>query len=68
MQDAALTEQIIGCAIKVHQTLGPGFLESVCEKALAHELCKAGLQVECQRVAKVVYDGILVGDFIADMV
>ncbi len=68
MQDATLTEQIIGCAIKVHKTLGPGFLESVYEKALTHELCKAGLQVECHRVAKVVYDGILVGDFVADMV
>jgi GxxExxY protein len=67
MQDEALTEQIIGCAIRVHQTLGPGFLESVYEKALAHELSKAGLQVECKRAAKVVYDGILVGDFIADM-
>jgi GxxExxY protein len=48
--------------------LGPGFLESVYQKALAHELSKAGLQVECQRAAKVIYDGILVGDFIADMV
>ena len=68
MLDAALTEQIIGCAIKVHNTLGPGLLESVYEKALAHELGKAGLQVECQRAAQVVYDGILVGDFIANMV
>jgi GxxExxY protein len=48
--------------------LGPGFLESVYQKALAHELSKIGLQVECQRAAKVVYDGIHVGDFIADMV
>ncbi len=47
--------------------MGPGFLESVYEKALAHELSKAGLQVECQRAAKVVYDGIGGGDFVADM-
>jgi GxxExxY protein len=67
MNDAALTEQIIGCAMRVHRTLGPGFLESVYEKALAHELSKAGLQVECQRAAKVVYDGIVVDDFVADM-
>jgi len=46
MQHAALTEEIIGCAMKVHQTLGPGFLESVYAKALAHELSKTGLQVE----------------------
>ncbi len=61
MHNAALTETIIGCAIKVHKTLGPGFLESVYEKALAHELSKAGLQVECQRPVKVTYDGIVVG-------
>jgi len=67
MQNAALTETIIGCAIKVHKTLGPGFLESVYEKALAHELSKAGLQVECQRPVKVTYDGIVVGDFVVDM-
>ena len=67
MQDAALTEKIIGCAIRVHQTLGPGFLESVYHKSLAHELSKAGLKVECQRAVQVVYDGIAVGDFIADM-
>lgn len=67
MQNAALTETIIGCAIKVHKTLGPGFLESVYEKAVAHELSKAGLQVECQRPVKVTYDGIVVGDFVVDM-
>jgi GxxExxY protein len=67
MKEAALTEEIIGCAMKIHQTLGPGFLESVYQKALAHELSKAGLKVDCQRAVKVVYDGIVVGDFIADM-
>jgi GxxExxY protein len=67
MQDAALTETIIGCAMKVHHALGPGFLESVYEKALAHELSKAGLQVECQQAVKVTYDGVVVGDFVADM-
>jgi GxxExxY protein len=67
MQDATLTETVIGCAMKVHQALGPGFLESVYEKALAHELSKAGLQVECQQPVKVTYDGVVVGDFVADM-
>lgn len=67
MEKAKLTEKIIGCAMKVHQVLGPGFLESVYEKALAHELRKAGLKVECQHPIKVVYDGIVVGDFFADI-
>ncbi|MDR3567641.1 MAG: GxxExxY protein [Syntrophobacteraceae bacterium] len=68
MQQEVLTEQIIGCAMKVHRTLGPGFLESVYAKALNHELCKAGLDVECQRAVRVIYDGVAVGDFCADMV
>jgi GxxExxY protein len=67
MQNAALTREIIGCAMTVHQTLGPGFLESVYARALAHELGKAGLQVECNRAIKVVYDGIVIGDFVGDM-
>lgn len=67
MQDGRLTEVIIGCAMKVHRTLGPGFLESVYEKALAHELRKAGLHVECQHPVQVTYDGLVVGDFVADV-
>ena len=67
MEDEALTQAIIGCAMKVHRTLGPGFLESVYENAFAHEMRKAGLKVECQVPIQVHYDGIVVGDFSADM-
>ena len=67
MEDQELTEKIIGCAMKVHSTLGPGFLESVYQKALAHELRKAGLQVECEQPIAVQYDGVPVGEFSADM-
>jgi len=67
MEEESLTKTIIGCAMKVHKTLGPGYLESVYEKALAHELHKAGLGVECQKPIGVLYDGVVVGDFIADM-
>lgn len=38
--DTAITETIIGCAFKVQNTLGTGFLEKVYENALAHELRK----------------------------
>jgi GxxExxY protein len=68
MEEEALTEKIIGCAMQVHRVLGPGFLESVYEKALAHELHKAGLNVTCQHPIQVTYDGVIVGDFYADMV
>lgn len=67
MEDQELTEKIIGCAMKVHSTLGPGFLESVYQKALAHQLGKAGLKVQCEKLITVNYDGIVVGDFSADM-
>jgi GxxExxY protein len=67
MEDHELTEKIIGCAMMVHSTLGPGFLESVYQKALAHELGKAGLKVACEKAITVQYDGFPVGDFSADM-
>jgi GxxExxY protein len=47
--DHALTEKIIGCAMKVHRQLGPGFLESVYRNALAFELRRAGLAVELEK-------------------
>ena len=67
MEDQELTEKMIGCAMKVHSTLGPGFLESVYQKALAHELRKAGLKVEYEKPITVHYDGLAVGNFSADM-
>ncbi|NBV22439.1 MAG: GxxExxY protein [Proteobacteria bacterium] len=53
--------------MKVHSTLGPGFLESVYQKALDHELRMAGLKVEAEKPIKVHYAGIPVGDFSADL-
>lgn len=51
----------------VHRILGPGFLESVYQHALAHELRKADLEVEYERKIQVTYDGVVVGEFSADM-
>ncbi len=62
-----LTEEVIGLAMKVHRTLGPGFLESVCQKALTLELARAGCSVESEKPLKVVYEGTVVGDFAADL-
>src|SRR5262245_32939492 len=67
MEHEQLTEKIIGCAMTVHRALGPGFLESVYQKALTHELRKAGLHVECEKAITVMYDGVAVGEFFADM-
>jgi GxxExxY protein len=67
MDEEQLTQKIIGCAMKVHTASGSWFLESVYQKALAHELRKTGLSVECERSITVKYDGIDVGIFSADM-
>ncbi|HXA08582.1 MAG TPA: GxxExxY protein, partial [Chthoniobacterales bacterium] len=67
-EDHALTEKIIGLAMKVHRTLGPGFLESVYLNALAYELRRAGLEVEIGQRIKVRYGNVIVGDFVADLV
>ncbi len=63
-----LAGQVIGLAMKVHSTLGPGFLESVYQNALAHELRKAGLKVETEIRLNVFYDDTIVGTFEADMI
>ncbi|MDB9465624.1 GxxExxY protein [Dolichospermum circinale] len=62
-----ITEQIIGCAFKVGNTLGVGFLEAVYENALVHELRKTSLLVEQQKILEVWYDGIVVGNYRADL-
>jgi len=67
-EDHALTEKVIGCAMKVHRQLGSGFLESVYRNALAFELRRAGLSVELDKHITVKYEHVIVGDFIADLV
>ncbi len=67
MQDQELTQKIIGCAFKVHNTLGAGFLEKVYENALTIELGKHGLRVVQQAPIQVCYEGHIVGDFCADL-
>lgn len=63
----AITERVIGCAFEVSDALGSGFLEKVYENALAHELRKCGLQVRQQERVVVRYDGVVVGDYLADL-
>ena len=63
-----LAGQVIGLAMKVHRTLGPGFLESVYQKALLYELVKAGHRVESDKPIQVRYEGVIVGDFKADLI
>jgi GxxExxY protein len=67
MLEDPVSEQVIGCAFKVANTLGPGFLEKVYENALLHELQKTGLKAQAQKGIAVWYDGVLVGEFAADL-
>jgi GxxExxY protein len=67
-QDHALTEKIIGLAMKIHRGLGPGFLESVYLNALIHELRRAGFSAETGQRVTVRYENVIVGDFIADLI
>jgi GxxExxY protein len=58
MENSNLTEQIIGCAIKVHKALGPGLLESAYQECLCFELRKAGLFVEKEKPLPLVYEDV----------
>jgi GxxExxY protein len=53
-----ITEVIIGAAIQVHRTLGPGLLESAYETCLAYELRKRGLVVDQQKALPLVYEEV----------
>jgi GxxExxY protein len=63
-----LTERIIGCAIEVHRSLGPGLLEKAYRKALCVEFDFAQITYEYQRHVPVFHRGVIVGDFYPDFV
>jgi GxxExxY protein len=55
MTENEISEKIIGCAIEVHKSLGPGLLESAYLDCLAYELELNGLFVERQRPLPLIY-------------
>ena len=70
MKYEALTHKIIGCAMKVHSTLGNGFQEVIYQRALAIEMQKNKLEFQKEMEMKIFYDGIDIGtrrvDFFVD--
>lgn len=60
--ESELTELIIGHAIVVHSTLGPGLLESVYETCMDYEMTSSGLLVERQKLLPINYKGIRLDD------
>lgn len=58
MTENELSKIVFDCALKVHQNLGPGLLESAYEECLFYELKKTGLLVEKQKALPLVYEEI----------
>ncbi|MDQ6654705.1 MAG: GxxExxY protein [Verrucomicrobiota bacterium] len=65
--DELLIERVIGAAIRVHVELGPGFLESLYEEALAIELRALGLQFDRQKPVPIFYRGQAIGEHRVDL-
>ena len=63
-----LTYTVIGCAMKVHNTLGNGFQEVIYQRCLAIELEKASIQFKREVEQTIYYEGIDVGTRRADFV
>lgn len=64
----AVTSAVIGAALEVHRILGPGFLESVYEEALAIELELRGIPFNRQRIISVSYKGKPIGEGRTDFI
>lgn len=62
-----LSKRVIGAAIQVHTTLGPGFLESLYEQALKVELKKREIAFEAQKIIKVTYEAQPIGNHVLDL-
>ncbi len=59
--EGELTERIIGAAIEVHRSLGPGLLESAYEECMCHELRLRGIPFSRQQALDIMYKGSAVG-------
>ena len=68
MEKDELTYKIIGCAMKVHNTMGSGFQEVICQRCLAIELERVGLGFKREQEQTVYYENIEVGTRRADFI
>lgn len=67
LQDEDLSQEIIGAAIEVHRSLGPGFLESLYEEALCIELDNLGIPYERQKTLEIRYLNHKIGEHRLDL-
>ncbi len=63
-----LTEKIIKAAYKVHNTLGPGYLESIYQNALIIELQNMGFKCDAEKSVKIFYSGHEIGEHRLDLI
>ena len=68
MIEDKLTYQVIGCAMKVHRTLGGGFQEVIYQRALAIELDRAGIEFGREVEQPIFYEGVEIGTRRADFI
>ena len=61
MKDEDLTRKIIGCAMKVHSTLGNGFQEVIYQRAMSIEMDKLSLSFQREMEMTIYYEGIDIG-------
>ena len=66
-QDSELTGEIIGLAMKVHTSLGPGFEENIYHEALFRDLADNNYKVEFEKEFDVIYKGSIIGMFRVDL-
>ena len=67
LKDKELSSKVISAAIKVHQNMGVGFLESIYEKALCIELDSACISYEQQKSVQLNYQGKPIGEHRLDL-
>jgi GxxExxY protein len=58
MTENELSKIVFDCALKVHQNLGPGLLESAYEACLFYELKKTGLDIQRQKSLPLIYEEV----------
>jgi len=63
-----ISERVIGIFYRVYNVLGYGFLEKVYERALVVEFEREGLKFGRQVPVEVMYEGVVVGDYVADFI
>ena len=59
MTENEISRIVFDCALKVHQNLGPGLLESAYEECLFYELGKTGFKIEKQKALPLIYEDIM---------